>query len=136
MKKKSLLICLMLAVLVLSSPVVAFCADNWGPWNTTSCYKGIQWRVRYNRKTTIKGKHEWGLEIRNRYTSKLYLSWELLEQGKKLAKFRWRTNIKPGQKMYRHYMLTTPRGGTVTFWVGNVRIGSKDVGAYRKCDNR
>lgn len=108
-------------------------AGQWSSWQTTNCYDGIDYRVKYNRKTTIEGKHEWGLQIRNRYREEMRLSWELTESGISNVDTSNRSNLEAGDSLDRSYFLTTGPGGRVLVWIDGVKfIGDND---YYGCDN-
>lgn len=107
-------------------------AGQWSSWQTTNCYDGIDYRVKYNRKTTIAGKHEWGLQIRNRYREKMRLSWELTETGTSNVDTSNRSSLGAGESLERSYFLTTGPGGRVLVWIDGVKF--VDDSDYYGCD--
>ena len=57
-----------------SSYVNAQSWTNWSDWKTTSCFKGVDFRVK--SKKTSTGKYEMYVEFKNRYYKDVHFNYE------------------------------------------------------------
>ncbi len=53
--------------------------DDWGPWTTATCFRGLDFRVRRGHYYESLGKYNWQLQFRNRYNESMYLQFEMVE---------------------------------------------------------
>ena len=107
-------------------------AGQWSSWQTTNCYEGIDYRVKYEKEVLDGKKHEWLLEIRNRYRDEMSLSWEITEAGRSDVNLNRRSTLGAGESLDRSRFLTTGPRGRVSVWIDRVRFISDSD--YYGCD--
>ena len=67
-EKTSIMLLLTIALFLISAKqnIKTLVPCDWGAWRTTSCYNGIDFRVRKEATTNI-----WWVQLRNRYNKKI-----------------------------------------------------------------
>ena len=112
---------------------------EWGSWNTTDCFRGLDFRVKRGNYNQYAKKYKWYVQFKNRYDEKIYFNFAMVE-------YRNRNHIKNSGNT-KHRGNATANGGikesyflvddasSVYVYVNKVRLGDKDWGKdYYDCD--
>lgn len=125
---------------------------EWGAWKPTH-WKGLKYRLKCEcEPATDQGvqKYSWNVELRNSYPQTLHLRVELTESNKPpddlrpdASVFGGAFDLEPHQEgneeeeqkiNFTWSLLKTPCGGSITVWIGRIRLGAYDS-PYLKPDN-
>jgi hypothetical protein len=125
--KKSLVVLLIMTITSFGA-IKAQSWSDWGSWNSISCFKGVDFRVK--TKKTSTGTYEAKLEFRNRYDEKINFTFE----------------AKGGSFTTGNNRISVSANSTKETWIGQsftssyfyvnidrVRFGA-DSGPFANCD--
>lgn len=113
--------------------------QGWGSWNTTDCFRGLDFRVKNDGYNKYAKKYRWSIEFRNRYKEKIHFSYKAVAPSEKYeirksgrTTDRLHVNGNYG-KRGSYYLVKS--GSSIYVYVNRVRIGAKDYGYdYSDCD--
>lgn len=107
--------------------------DGWGRWHETSCYKGLDYRVK-NKGQASDGRYKWGVQFQNRYYEKIYFSYEVYDSRPYNPRSTNRTDLQPDEisSGYRDFYMNS--GNSIYVYVDNVRFGRDGLQDYYSCD--
>ena len=113
-------------------------AQGWGSWNTTSCLKGLEFRVRNGGYNNYAKKYKWYIQFRNRYKEKIYFSYKAVAPSQRheiarSGKTTDRLHIKGNLGIRKSYYLVKS-SNSIFVYVNRIRIGANDYGDYYTCD--
>lgn len=105
---------------------------DYGPWTTTSCFVGLDFRV---KSVPIFGTNRtrYFVQFKNRYQATIHFNAGVVLQGNDCSPDT-RLNIGPDQVNYNFWDID---GGpaVVDICVGQCRFGQDDMSPYAKCDH-
>lgn len=134
MKKLKFLFGIGLLFLVLTS----FKASNntdWSPWQTSSCYEGLDFSVKRDAYNEYAKKYKWLIKFRNTYDEDISFSFVLKERTVNSANGTHRANVKANSEGSGTWFLLED-ANSVNAFMDKLRFGSDDWGtAYAPCDN-
>jgi len=108
----------------------------WGEWNTTSCFKGLDFRVK-KKSTSTEGKYEWLVQFRNRYNEKIVFMYEMVpynerhaieNSGRTTNYVDLKANYTESSTHYRYLN----ESNSVYVYINKVRFGGSSN--YAECD--
>jgi hypothetical protein len=107
---------------------------DWGPWNQTSCYKGLDFRVMNRGQTYDKKKYIWSVQFRNRYNEKIYFSYEVFDSKPSSPRTTNRTNLDPDKTSdgYRDFYMQN--GSSIYVYIDDVRFNKDGLQEFYDCD--
>jgi hypothetical protein len=127
--KKNLIV-LLLTTFISFSYVNAQSWTDWSDWQTTSCFTGVDFRVK--SKKTSTGKYEMYVDFRNRYNEDVHFNFD----------------IKGGSYSNANNRITVRANSTKDSWtgasytsdyfyvnIGKLRFGRDGLQDYASCDN-
>jgi hypothetical protein len=106
---------------------------GYGPWQTTSCYKGIDYCVKRNEYNEYSKKYHWSVKFRNRYQTKVSISFTAKESYVRSASTTDRVTIRSGAEHSNWFLIAD--GNAITVFVDKLRFGEEDSGKYEYCDD-
>ncbi|MEX0811040.1 MAG: hypothetical protein WD048_02410 [Chitinophagales bacterium] len=99
---------------------------EWSNWATTSCYRGIRYRV---KRDSYPGK--WYIEFKNIYQAELTMSVEIVD-GYAAERF----SISSGDSRKRSYWLNDKNANNIEFYINKVKFNDRSWGGtYADCDH-
>ena len=109
---------------------------EWGPWKTTSCYKGLDFRVRRTQEDSFNGpKYEWEAQFRNRYEDQISFNFKITEPGDESETGDRQSISANGSSNGEDWALTT-NAYRCEVLVDKVRFGDDDASKpYIECGN-
>ena len=136
-----------LLVFILSQFIVVFAQKSWGPWKSSSCFKGIQFRVNRDSYNDNAKKWHWSIEIKNTYNKKVSISYKLTtpEDGEKRTNSR--TTIEVGGVSTGDWSLLASNGNYIQIYVDRAcfhhpngfdqcsEYDQKGYASFAECDN-
>lgn len=100
---------------------------TWGQWKTTSCYKGINYRIK--RDDHYEGK--WFIEFSNRYVSEVSMDVEVVNAGSPV-----RIHIPSGDTRKEYFYLKDKRANEINFYINKLKFDDRSWGGpYAECDH-
>lgn len=133
MKKTTFLFAIGLVFLVLSSFNTSNNTD-WGPWQTSSCYKGLDFSLKRDSYNDYAKKYKWLIKFRNRYNENVAFSFVLKENSVSSADGTHRGNVKANSEGPGTYFLLADANSVKTF-IDKLRFGNDWGSDYVQCDN-
>ncbi|MGB3345627.1 MAG: hypothetical protein WBA61_17080 [Aequorivita sp.] len=133
MKKTTFLFAIGLLFIVLTS----FNSSNntdWGPWQTSSCYKGLDFCVKKNEYNQYAKKHNWSIKFRNRYNEKVSFGFVLKESNVNSAKGTHRVTVQANSEGSGTYFLVAD-ANSVRAFIDQLRFGDDWGTNHAPCDN-
>lgn len=121
---------MMLTLFMSISYVNAQSWTDWGRWTTTSCFKGVDFRVK--SKKTSTGKYEMYLEFRNRYNGDVHFNYEA-EGGSYTTKNN-RVTVRAGET-YKTWAGASFTSDYFYISIDRLRFGRDGLQDYANCDN-
>ncbi len=128
MKKSSVRLVLVLVGLMSLVASWASAQNEFGPWQQSRCFSGIDERTRMTGEV-VDGKHKWIVELRNRYQRGIAISVTAKESYVTSAKTTERFIIGPGRTEGTYYWLAETK--TIMVFVDKLSMGD---GPYLPCD--
>jgi hypothetical protein len=126
---------LLIVLLIVTGISVAFKSPwqtSYGPWRTTSCYKGIDFCVKKGAYNEYAKKYEWWVKFRNRYHSTATFSFIAKESSITTAKTNERISIPSGEEASSWFLLAETN--SINVFVDKMRFGDDDWGSeYVPC---
>ena len=113
--------------------------QGWGSWNTTDCFRGLDFRVRNDGYNKYADKYRWSIQFRNRYQENIHFSYKAVAPNQKgeiraSGKTTDRLHVDGNYGTRGSYYLV-PSQNSIYVYVNKVRIGPKDYGSdYADCD--
>lgn len=111
-----------------------FNQSDWGPWNQTDCYKGLDFRVKNRGKNYDGTKYKWSVQFRNRYYDKIYFSYEVYNNRPSNPRTTNRTDLDHNKisSGYRDFYMQN--GSSIFVYVDKVRFKKDGLQDYYNCD--
>lgn len=108
--------------------------SEWSTWRETSCYKGLDFRVKNRGKNYNGTKFNWGVQFRNRYQDRIYFSYEVYDDIPSNPRTTNRTDIRSGEMTdgYRDFYMQN--GNSIYVFVDKVRFERDGLQDYYDCD--
>ncbi len=114
---------------------VGHTVTQWSSWTTTSCHKGIAWRLRQNYYSGNKNGYTWEYEVKNTYGRQVTFSYQFSESDVNSAGAPMRKTLAHNQ-VYKNTAL--PNASRINYFVFSVCFSAdgkcKDE-CYSPCDN-
>lgn len=109
---------------------------TWGMWRTTSCYRGLDFRVRRSQEDSFNGpKYEWEVQFRNRYEDVVNFSFKITYPGDESETIDRQSVSANSMSNGEDWALTT-NGETCEVLIDKVRFGDDDASKpYVLCGN-
>ena len=113
--------------------------SGWSAWSTTSCLRGLDFRIRNDSYNKYAKKYKWYIEFRNRYKENIHLSFKAVALSERneinrTKKTTDRIHVDGNSGTYKTYYLVSSKSSLYVY-VNKVRIGTKDYGYdYYNCD--
>ena len=108
--------------------------NNWGSRQSTSCYKGLDFRVKLRGKNYDGSKHIWGVQFRNRYNDVIHFSYEVYNREPNNARTTHRTDLKPGALSSGVSDFYMENSNSIYVFVDSVRFIKDGLQPYYECD--
>ncbi|RZL47931.1 MAG: hypothetical protein EOP00_10570 [Pedobacter sp.] len=120
---------------ILLSTTSASAQSEYGPWRTTSCFKGLDYCVKRGPYNESARKYEWWVKFRNRYSENVAFNCVLKESYVGSAKGTDRVNVRANSEGGSSWFLLG-EANSVNVFIGELRFGNDDWGTkYANCDN-
>lgn len=119
--------------MILTSFISSNNAD-WGPWRTSSCFKGLDYSLKKNKYNEYAKKHNWTIKFRNRYNEKVSFSYVLKESNVSSAEGSHRTTVLANSEGPGTFFLLADANSVKTF-IDKLRFGNDWGSDYVQCDN-
>lgn len=132
MKKITAILSLTIITLMISS-FKSPMQSSYGPWKTTSCFKGLDYCVKRASYNEYNGKYEWLVKFRNRYQEKVNFSFTAKESSVSSARTSNRISIRSGGEDGTWFYLA--EANSINVFVDQMRFGEDDFSKYASCDN-
>lgn len=109
--------------------------EEWGEWQTTSCFRGIDFSVKKGPYNQYAEKYYWYIQFRNRYNQPVSFNYSMLPQGFD-CDMDARKHISSNQDSDVVGDLLD-EDGQVRVCIGDFRFKDvrNDFGPYEACDN-
>jgi len=109
---------------------------EYGQWKESSCYKGIDFRVKCAEYNEYAKKYTWYVQIRNRYQASVHLDLNLAPASNPSDKeVAGRMDIAGGSTANSaYYLVAAGPNQEVEVYIDRVRIGVDDASPYYHCD--
>jgi hypothetical protein len=134
MKKITATFSLIVLTLIISS-FKAPLQSSYGPWRTTSCFRGLDYCVKRASYNEYAKKYEWRVKFRNRYNENVSFNCVLKESSVSSAKGTERVTVKANSEGGSSWFLVAD-ANSVNVFIGELRFGQDDWGTkYAPCDN-
>ena len=135
MKKITTILLLTIFILVVGN-FKSYAQSSYGPWQSSSCFKGVDFcvkRVTYNESAR---KYEWTVKFRNRYNENVTFSCALKESSISSGKGTDQVTIKANSEGGSTWFLVAD-ADAVTVFIDSLTFGEEDWGSnkYAPCDN-
>jgi len=125
---------ILLFVFALSSFKNFSLSGDYGNWQTSSCYKGIDFCVKKDDYNEYAKKTKWWVKFRNRYYEDVHFDCKLTESYINSAKGTDRIHLKAGSSNEETWFLLN-ESNSVNVFVNSLRMGQDDYGTkYVPCD--
>lgn len=132
MKRSSLDLVLIFAGLIFLARAEASAQEGYGPWRTTHCYQGIDFRVKIEPRP-VNGKYKWIVDFRNRYQEEVAFSATATESYIASAKTDMRFIIGPGKTDGTYWFLAETK--EINVYVDKLVNHTTKAGEYVPCGN-
>jgi hypothetical protein len=134
MKKITVLFAFGILSFVLTSFKSSIFTD-YGPWKTTSCFKGLDYCVKRASYNEYSKKYEWWVKFRNRYNEKVTFNCVLKESNVYSANGNNRLDVEANSEGGEMWFLVADANAVKVF-IDKLRFGNEDWGTkYASCDN-
>lgn len=134
MKKIISILTVAILTLMISSFKSPF-QPSYGPWRTTSCFKGIDFCVKRASYNESVRKYEWWVKFRNRYQEDVAFNCALKESNIFSAKGTERITVRASSESGGTWFLIAD-ANSVNVFIDALRFGDDVWGTpYVKCDN-
>lgn len=107
---------------------------DWGPWNQTDCYKGLDFRVKNRGKNYDGTKYKWSVQFRNRYYNKIYFSYEVYDNRPSNPRTTNRTDLDHNETSSGYQDFYMQNGSSIYVYVSKVRFKKDGLQDYYNCD--
>lgn len=109
--------------------------SDYGPWTTTSCFKGLDFCVKKASYNEYARKYEWWVKFRNRYSGDVSFNCALKESYVNSAKTTDRVTVRASSEGGSIWFLVAD-ANSVKVFIDDLRFGNDDWGTnYASCDN-
>jgi hypothetical protein len=109
--------------------------SDYGPWRTTSCYRGLDYCVKRASYNESARKYEWWVKFRNRYQEDISFNYVLKESNVNGAAGTDRGTVKKGSISSGSWFLVADPN-SVSVFIDKVRFGEDNWSdKYANCDN-
>lgn len=134
MKNSIRIFSILLLISVTSSFKNLSLSGDYGNWQTTSCFKGVDFCVRKVEYNEYAKKYKWLVKFRNRYYEDVHFDCKLTESYINSAKGTDRVHIKANSEGGESWFLVN-EANSVNLFVNSLRMGKDDWGTnYIPCD--
>jgi len=107
---------------------------EWGSWFATECYKSLDIRIRNAGLNYDKTKHKWNVQFRNRYTEKIYFSYEVYDSKPSDPRSTNRKDLESNGISYGNRDFPMNNGSSIYVYVDEVRFKKDGIQEYYNCD--
>ena len=107
--------------------------SSYGPWNKTSCYRGIDYCVKRASYNDVAKKYEWWVKFRNNYQTTVSFSFIAKESNVRSAETSSRLTVRSGEDGSNWFLLAD--ANSIRVFVDRLRFGDDNGGKYAPCDN-
>ena len=107
--------------------------NSFGPWKTSTCFKGLDFCVKKGSYHQPSGTYMWTVKFRNRYNVKIHFNCVLAASNATSANTRERDEISPNEEFENDFFVAD--ANNVRVFVDKMRFGNEDYGEYANCDN-
>lgn len=107
---------------------------DWGPWSQTSCFRGLDFRVKYRGENYDGTSHKWSVQFRNRYQNKIFFNYEVYNSRPSSPRTTNRMDLSSGAESsgYRDFYMNNSQ--SIYVYVDKVRFTSDGLQDYYDCD--
>lgn len=129
-----------LSIIILTAVISSFTSSSqsqsgFGPWRTTTCFKGLDYSVKRASYNESAKKYEWWVRFRNRYKVNASFDCVLKESTVISAKCTDRVTVRANSEGGGIWFLVADANAVKVF-VDALRFGKDDWGTrYEPCDN-
>lgn len=107
---------------------------GWDSWKQTSCYKGLDFRVKNKGKNYDGTKTKWGVQFRNRYNDKIYFSYEVYDSQPSTPRAANRTDLRSNDISSGNRDFYMSNANSIYVYVDSVRFNKDGSQGYYGCD--
>ena len=130
MKKLLLFSIIIILTVIFSIPAAAQSWTDWGRWTNSSCYKGLDFRVK-TKYDSYSGKYEVKVDFRNRYYEKIWFTFEV--SGGSYTSSNNRTDVN-GSDSKDLYVGSSFTSSQIYITINKVRFVKDGLQEYYRCD--
>ncbi len=115
---------------------ISIAQTNWGAWRTTSCWKGLDYRVRNDGYNKYVGKYKWSIQFRNRYRQRIGFMAIAIRPGESSPKTDKYINVSASDTSSAYWFVDSKT--SILMYFEHMSIGKRKFRAeeYYRCDNR